>query len=59
MQHDTTGVIVEGAMRALARHGVSRVSMTDIYRESQVSAARCTDTSPTAKPYSTRSTRKS
>jgi len=37
MQHDTTDVIVEGAMRALARHGTSRVSMTDIYRESQVS----------------------
>ncbi len=37
MQHDTSDVIVEGAMRALARHGTSRLSMTDIYRESQVS----------------------
>lgn len=36
-QSDTADVIVEGAMRALARHGTSRVSMTDICREAQVS----------------------
>jgi AcrR family transcriptional regulator len=34
---DTADVIVEGAMRALARHGTSRVSMTDICREARVS----------------------
>jgi AcrR family transcriptional regulator len=34
---DTAEVIVEGAMRALARHGTSRVSMTDICREARVS----------------------
>jgi AcrR family transcriptional regulator len=34
---DTAEAIVEGAMRALARHGTSRVSMTDICREARVS----------------------
>jgi AcrR family transcriptional regulator len=34
---DTAEVIVDGAMRALARHGTSRVSMTDICREARVS----------------------
>jgi AcrR family transcriptional regulator len=34
---ETVDLIVDGAMRALARHGTERVSMTDICRESQVS----------------------
>lgn len=34
---ETVDVIVDGAMRALARHGTARVSMTDICRESDVS----------------------
>ncbi|WP_109526630.1 MULTISPECIES: TetR/AcrR family transcriptional regulator [Nocardia] len=34
---DTVDVILDGAMRALARHGSSRLSMTDICRESGVS----------------------
>jgi AcrR family transcriptional regulator len=34
---ETVDVIVDGAMRALARHGTSRLSMTDICREAQVS----------------------
>jgi len=37
MQHDTSDVIIEGAVRAWPRDGTSRVSMTDMYRESQVS----------------------
>lgn len=34
---DTVDVILDGAMRALARHGTTRLSMTDICRESGVS----------------------
>lgn len=34
---DTVDVILDGAMRALARHGSSRLSMTDVCRESGVS----------------------
>jgi AcrR family transcriptional regulator len=34
---DTVDVIVDGAIRALARHGASRLSMTDICREAEVS----------------------
>ncbi|GGL41744.1 TetR/AcrR family transcriptional regulator [Nocardia jinanensis] len=34
---DTVDAILDGAMRALARHGSSRLSMTDICRESGVS----------------------
>lgn len=35
--HNTTDVILDGAMRALARHGAARMSMTDICREAGVS----------------------
>lgn len=34
---ETVDVIVDGTMRALARHGTSRLSMTDICREADVS----------------------
>jgi AcrR family transcriptional regulator len=36
-QQETSDVILDGAMRALARHGTARVSMTDICREAGVS----------------------
>ncbi|MCW2607851.1 MAG: TetR/AcrR family transcriptional regulator [Frankiales bacterium] len=36
-QQETADVILDGAMRALARHGTSRLSMTDICREARVS----------------------